>query len=92
MENVKSCPFCGGTNLRLPNKCGLNVQKWWCLKVQCESCGSEGPTVHLKQYKTDGELYAHGSRRPKSAAGQARWDGAVDAAIEKAIVLWNAGR
>lgn len=89
---TKPCPFCGSTNLRAPSKGGLAVQKWYCLSVRCLDCGSEGPSTLLKQYKTNGEPYAHGSRRPKSVAGQARWDAAVDAAIQKAISLWNGVR
>ena len=92
MENEpKPCPFCGSTNLRTPpeHRAGLNIQKWYWLSVRCKSCQGEGPNVSLRQYKADGELYAHGSRRPKGAEGQARWDETVDKAIEETIRLWN---
>lgn len=89
---IKPCPFCGSTNLRTPSKGGLNVQKWWVLSIRCLDCRAEGPSTDLKQYKTNGQLYAHGSRRPKSASGQARWDATIQAAVQKAIQLWNGNR
>ena len=90
MVKPKPCPFCKSTRLRVPeNHSGLHVQQWFFLSVRCLDCGAEGPHSELKQYKANGDRYAHGSRRPKSAQGQQRWDATVDKAIEKAITLWN---
>ena len=89
MTKLKPCPFCGSTNLQVPTHGGLNVQKWWCLSVRCHDCGINGPHVNLNQHKADGNLYAHGSRRPKSAVGQRRWDDTIDRAIALAIENWN---
>ena len=51
MEELKPCPFCGGTNLDFSHRSGSSYSENYRIAVYCKSCRAYGPRLFTTNWK-----------------------------------------